>query len=81
MIQVYAPTADSEEKTIEQLYEDIKEVMRKVRRDGIVRILEDFNTKVGEGEDGSAVGRYELGERNERGDRLVEFAEQHEMII
>jgi len=55
--------------------------MRKTRKDGIITILGDFNAKVGEGEHGSAVSRYGLGERNERGDRLVEFAKQHEIII
>ena len=43
----------------------------------------DFNTKVGQSDtpESSAMGPHGLGERNERGDRLVGFATANEMVI
>ena len=29
----------------------------------------------------SSMGAFRIGERNERGDRLIEFAEEHKLII
>lgn len=44
-------------------------------------ILGDFNDKVEEETDGPVVRKYGLGEKNERGDRMVEFAKQHKIVI
>ena len=41
----------------------------------------DLNAKVGNVAEKSAVGKYGLRERNERGTRLVEFAEKHRLVI
>ncbi|XP_050421358.1 uncharacterized protein LOC126833839 [Adelges cooleyi] len=41
----------------------------------------DWNAIVGENTDGREVGKYGLGTRNERGDRLVEFCRQHDLVI
>jgi len=42
----------------------------------------DLSTIVGEGEKiKNIVGKYELGKRNDRGDRLVEFCAKHDLVI
>ena len=41
----------------------------------------DFNAKVGKGSKDENVGAYRLGQRNERENRLVEWAKEHGMII
>ena len=41
----------------------------------------DLNAKVGEGGDGDVVGGFGLGERNERGDRLVEWCGRWRQVI
>ena len=41
----------------------------------------DFNAKVGNQGDGNVVGNHGLGEKNERGYRLVEWAKEQEMIV
>jgi hypothetical protein len=40
-----------------------------------------FNAKVGEGRQEDTVGNFGLGNRNEAGDRLIEWAERNQMII
>ena len=47
-------------------------------------ITGDFNAKIGtkaKEKDFKSVGAYGIGERNERGDRLIEFAEEHNLIM
>ena len=41
----------------------------------------DLNAKVGQGQDGKTVGEFGLGERNERGDRWVQWCEANNMVI
>lgn len=81
IIQVYAPTADKEDEEVEKLYEEIEKVKKELRRDGPVIIMGDFNAKVGSSPVNNTVGAFGLGEGNERGSRLIEFAEKHDMVI
>lgn len=47
-----------------------------------VIIMRDFNTCVGEQNSSSnSLGKLDLGKQNERGARLVQFCEQHELTI
>ena len=41
----------------------------------------DLNAKVGSGREGKTVGPHGLGERNDRGDRLVQLCESKDMVI
>ena len=41
----------------------------------------DFNAKVGKGESHDTVGEYDLGERNQRGDLLVQFCQEERLAI
>ena len=41
----------------------------------------DFNASVGEGEEGKEVGKYGLGIRNERGQKLVEFCKRQKLMV
>jgi len=44
-------------------------------------VIGDFNAKVGEGAIKGIVGRHGLGERNEAGDKLVEFCAANDLMI
>uniref|UniRef100_A0A8D8WPG5 Craniofacial development protein 2 n=1 Tax=Cacopsylla melanoneura TaxID=428564 RepID=A0A8D8WPG5_9HEMI len=81
IIQVYAPTADKPEEEIETFYEDIKTVLATTKKHDITMILGDFNAKVGDTVVEGVTGAFGLGERNERGDRLIEFCQNEEMVI
>ena len=41
----------------------------------------DFSAVIKEGREDSVVGKYGLGSRNERGERLVEFCKGKQMVI
>ena len=51
VLQVYMPTTDYEDEKVEDVYEDITEVIKKVRGEENLIILGDWNAVVGEGED------------------------------
>ena len=46
-----------------------------------VIIMGDWNSVVGEGQDGGEVGQFGLGRRNERGEKLVEFYRRKKFVI
>lgn len=41
----------------------------------------DFNARVGRGEELPYAGKYGLGERNDRGSRLIEFCAKNNLVI
>ncbi|XP_030746569.1 uncharacterized protein LOC115875286 [Sitophilus oryzae] len=47
----------------------------------ITIIIGDFNAKIGRGVEGDSIGAYGLGERNGRGDRLVQFCVENNLLI
>lgn len=74
VIHVYAPTSTSDEEAVEQLYEDITKA-KNAEKTQLCIIIGDFNAKVGQKEIGDPenIGTYGLGDRNERGERLLEY--------
>ena len=74
VIQVYAPTSNTEEAEVELFYEDLQELLELTPKKDVLFIIEDWNAKVGSqktpGVTGIPIG---LGMRNEAGQRLIEF--------
>lgn len=81
IIQIYAPTADKNEQVVEEFYEQLNAVLKSLKKSDMCYIMGDFNSKVGKGKQGKYVGEFGLGERNERGDRLIQFCEEQEFIV
>ncbi|XP_060521344.1 craniofacial development protein 2-like [Cylas formicarius] len=81
IIQVYAPTADKPEQEVEDFYKQIDTALKLTRTNEINIILGDFNAKVGRGRTGSVVGDWGLGERNNRGEGLVQYCEENNLMI
>ena len=73
IIQLYAPTSTHEGEEIDEFYDKIQHALQNVKSDEITIVMGDLKAKIGEGSHGDVVGRFGLGERNERGDRLVQF--------
>ena len=81
LIQCYAPTADNNDDEIDKFYEKLDEAIKQCRSQDIRIIMGDFNAKVGGQRDGRAVGPFGLGQRNERGSRLVEWCTANRFVI
>ena len=73
IIQVYAPTSASSEEDAENFYEEIEKAKTQCKNQDPLIIMGDFNAKVGQRGDEHSVGMHGTGNRNERGERLVEF--------
>lgn len=81
VIQVYAPTADGDEEETERFYEEVRTMLRMTKREEVNVIMGDFNAKVGSGVSDGVTGRHGLGERNERGERMIQFCQEEEFVI
>ena len=84
IIQVYAPTSDHEDQEVEELYEQIENTLKKVPKIDLIIIQGDFNAKIGPDAYDvwpGTVGRYGVGETNDRGLRLLEIPSSHRLTI
>ena len=68
VIQVYAPSSNAEETEV-----DLLEITPKK---GVLSIIGDWNAKVGSQETPGVTGKFDLGMRNEAGQRLMSFAKK-----
>ena len=73
VIQVYAPTSNTEEAEVEWFYEDLQDLLEPKPKKDVLFIIGDWNAKVGSQETLGTTGIFGLGLRNEAGPRLIEF--------
>lgn len=84
ILQVYMPTSAADDEVIEEVYSQIEEVLRKTPAKEPVLVIGDFNAKVGQAYDPQlkdVVGPYSIGERNERGERFIQFAIENKLSV
>ena len=83
VLQVYTPTSTAEEGDMEEFYEKVQHVVDEIPRGDVtvLYVIGDWNAKVGQDETNGTTGRFGLGERNERGDQLVEFCGRNDIQI
>ena len=72
-----APTSNAEEAEVEQFYEDLQDVLELRLPKDVLLIIGDWNAKVGSQETPGVTGKFGLGVRNEAGQRLTEFCQEH----
>ena len=65
VIQVYAPTSNTEEADIERFYEDLQDLLELIPKKDFIFIIGDWNAKVGSQETPRVTGKFGLGIRNE----------------
>uniref|UniRef100_A0A0P4VZ55 Endonuclease/exonuclease/phosphatase domain-containing protein n=1 Tax=Scylla olivacea TaxID=85551 RepID=A0A0P4VZ55_SCYOL len=81
IIQVYAPTGDHSDDEVDAFYEQVDSAWGLCKPGEVTLVMGDLNAKVGEGRSGNVVGSFGLGERNERGDKWVEWCESWDQVI
>ncbi|XP_072933758.1 uncharacterized protein [Epargyreus clarus] len=81
IIQLYAPTTEGSDEEVEEFYRQTEKLIRVTKKHDINIILGDMNAKVGRREVKGTVGKHGLGERNDRGDRLVQFCQDQNLVI
>ena len=74
VIQVYAPTSNSEEA--EWFYEDLQDLLELTPQKYVLFIIGDWNGKVGSQEIPGVTGKFGLGIQNEAGQRLTGFCQR-----
>ena len=67
VIQVYAPTSNTEEAEVEQFYEDLQDLLELTPPKDVFFIIGDWNAKVGSQETPGKTGKFGLGVQNEAG--------------
>ena len=82
-IHAYAPTTASSDEDIEAFYSVLEDALTVVHKKDIIIITGDWNAKIGSDNTNwkSVMGRYGYGDRNERGEGLLEFAAIHSLYI
>ena len=73
IIQLYAPTQDYNDDDIEAFSEEVQTAIKQVKSIDILCVMGDMNAKVGSSAKGNIVGKFGLGERNQRGERLIQL--------
>ncbi|XP_042878322.1 craniofacial development protein 2-like [Penaeus japonicus] len=84
IIQIYAPTSDSEDEEIERFYQDLEQTIKEKAKKDILVIQGDWNAKIGYKESTGwegTIGDCGVGTRNERGIMLLEFAKRHHLVV
>ncbi|XP_071500074.1 uncharacterized protein [Diadema antillarum] len=80
IIQAYAPTSGHGDEEVEEFYDQLEATIAKVPRKDLMMVQGYWNAKVGpdayENWAGT-VGRFGMGDTNDRGIRLLEFAKSH----
>ena len=80
VIQVYAPTNNTEEAEVEWFYEDLQDLLELTPTKDVLFIIGDWNAKVGSQETPGVTGKFGLGIRNEGGQRLIEFCQKNALV-
>ena len=67
VIQVYAPTSNTEETEVERFYEDLQDLLELTPQKDVLFVIGDWNAKVGSQETPGVTGKCGLGVQNEAG--------------
>ena len=71
VIQVYAPTNNTEEAEVERFYEDLQDLLGLTPKKDVLFIIGDWSAKVGSQETPGVTGKFGLGVQNEAEQRLI----------
>lgn len=81
IVMVYMPTSEHADEEIDEIYEQIETLLKSETGKFNTVLLGDWNAVVGEGREKDTVGKFGLGKRNSRGEKLIEFCERNRFMI
>ena len=81
VIQVYAPTSNTDEAEVEWLYEVLQDLLKLTPKKHVLFITGDWNAKVRSQETPGVTGKFGLGIRNEAGPSLIDFCQENALFI
>jgi hypothetical protein len=58
---------------VEEYYQKLEQVLQEISKKDFLILMGDWNAKIGKGEEQGIIGKYNLGNRYEAGERLIEF--------
>ena len=76
VIQVYAPTSNTEEAEAERFYEDLQDLLELIPPKDVLFIIGNWKAKIGSQEIPRITGKFGLGVKNEEGQRLTMFCQE-----
>lgn len=80
IIQAYAPTEAAKDEELELFYNTVDNAIR-LSGNNII-LIGDFNAKIGRPQPNETItGRHGYGNRNHRGDQLIDFANENNLTI
>ena len=77
VIQVNAPTSNTEEAEVEWFYEDLQDFLELTSKKDVLFLIGYWNAKVRSQEIPGVTDKFGLGVQNEVGHRLTEFYREH----
>ena len=81
VIQVYAPTSNTEEAKVEWFHEFLQDLLELTPKKEVLFIIEDWKSKGGNQEIHGVTGKFGLGVQNEAGKRLKEYCQENALVI
>ena len=81
VIQVYAPTSNTEETEVERFYEDLQDLLEPTPKKDVLFYYRGMDVKVGSQETPGVTGKFGLGMWKEAGQRLLEFCQENALVI
>ena len=81
VIQVYAPTSNTEEAEVERFYEDLQDLLELTPQKDVLFIIGDWNAKVGSQEIPGVTDKFVLGVQNEARKMLTEYCQENAQVI
>ena len=81
VIQVYAPTSNTEEAEVERFYENLQNLLELTPPKYVLFIIRQWNAKVESQETPGVTGKFGLGIWKEAGKRLTEVCQENALVI